>query len=689
MEVGKKRILNEFIWGNNSTQFVIPIYQRNYVWKKENVQQLMNDIENMIKYIDDSSIFHFFGSVVYIDSLHRWFFQEFSIIDWQQRLTTIFLLLHALRIIYPEADSIISETYLYNREAVVNKDDELTKYKLKPLVTDDNMYLKISKKELENLTEDEENSNIYKMFCIIKKILSWRKEKYSFEEILSAIDKFTIVWIQLWSNENPQQVFESINSTWVNLTAADLIRNFILMNKNDKEQTRVYKDYWEKIEFHHVWTDNLKEFFRFYVSIKKKDTISEREVYDLFKKEYESLCNESGEDAILQDILDYAEVYWYIKNENSPIRKIVNSDKIESCLKDFRNIDTNMPILLLMETLRLYLKGRDSDSFERKISEEDVCNTINLLTNYIVRRNLCWAETRYISWHFGMFLGRIENIFYEWTNFYESALKVIVLQQKNLWSYMPDDSMLEEAFNKNDLYHKEMTAFVLKRIESNMNNVSIDYKSLNIEHVMPQHKTEYWEKQVLEWSVYEEVLNRIWNLTLVASKDNSAMSNKDFESKKKVLEKTNHIKMNVEIMSSTEWNENKIKERGNKLLREFINIFPFPKVEDELNWIDPDTIYHYKKVQRTDSRMKIINWKFVVLEWSKLSPQITSNIESVNKYRKKHAKYINDELVTTKDIEFDTPSGAGQFVYWASSAWWDEWVDNNWNSLNDNIRKKK
>ena len=232
------------------------IYQRNYVWEKKNVIQLMNDIEKMIPFYnnDDESIFHFFGSIVYIDTLHKGSFSEWTVIDGQQRLTTIFLILQALKQIYSENEKIISKKYLLNDEDIINSNDEMDRYRLKPLVSDDNVYKLIQDGKLDKLSDDEQNSNVLKAYNIIKKELESCKTKYTFEQILGAIDKSKIVWIQLDKKEDPQQVFESINSTGVNLTAADLIRNFVLMNKDNETQTRIYEDYWSKIEFEYVGT---------------------------------------------------------------------------------------------------------------------------------------------------------------------------------------------------------------------------------------------------------------------------------------------------------------------------------------------------------------------------------------------------------------------------------------------------
>ena len=137
---------------------------------------------------------------------------------------------------------------------------------------------------------------------------------------------------------------------------------------------------------------------------------------------------------------------------------------------------------------------------------------------------------------------------------------------------MPNDKTIKDEFNKSNLYSREATAFVLKKIENNESR--IPYSQLNIEHVMPQKDTKYWLRCINEGSTYEEVVNRIGNLTLVDSKDNSSMKNTDFKNKKDILNKSNHIKMNVNILNKEVWNEEEINKRSAKLANEFIKIFP-------------------------------------------------------------------------------------------------------------------
>jgi len=579
MDVFKKKLLNEFVWWQQSVQFVIPVYQRNYVWWKENVEQLLLDIKKMIPTLDDPNKYHFCWSIVMIQSKNLWFFSQYTIIDWQQRLTTIFLILQALKKIFPEQSVVITDTYLMNKHAQqvvwlwITGD---SKFRLKPLVSDDNVYVKIANEE--ELWEEDKKSNVYKAYKIIYDELMNRKNKdfIDFSKILLAIDKLEIVLIQLSNNENPQQVFESINSTWVTLKQSDLIRNFVLMNKDDAFQTMVYEDYWKLIEFKYVKTDNLKEFFRFYISIKKTNTIPDKRVYDEFVKYYTSqLSNWIQEIEILKEILEYSKFYYYITNNSSELWNV----KIEQALVRFREIKSNMPILVLMEALKLFN--------DEKISDDDLIDTINLFTNYIMRRGICNERSNQISSHFWWMLWSIYKNFNWWDlSFYDSSVKYFY-EKRMTWAHIPTDENIKEHFLNDNEYSNWYTKLALEKIENNQNNLPI--WSLNIEHVMPQTSNDYWKSKINEWSVYDDVVNKIGNLTLVSERDNSKMSNKDFDSKKKVLQKTNHVNLNVRILREDEWNENIINKRSLELVEQFNEIYPFPNM-DKFGSVWEDTI---------------------------------------------------------------------------------------------------
>lgn len=627
MEVWKKTILNQFIWANNSTSFVIPIYQRNYVWKKENIIKLLSDIELMMDSIDDPNKFHFFWSIVYIDTIHKWSFSEWTIIDWQQRLTTVFLILQALRTAYKEDEARISKKYLINDEDIIWTNDELSRFRLKPLVTDDNVYHKIANSE--PLWWDDEKSHIYRAYKIITDKVNIRKNSKNFklDDILSAIDKLQIVWIQLDKNEDPQQVFESINSTWVSLTQSDLIRNFVLMNKEDSRQTYVYNQYWKPIEFKYVSTDKLKEFFRFYVSILEEETIDDKKVYELFKNKYlELLESWRFEDDILNDILAYAKYYKCVVFDSEEL----HSEAIENALEDYRQLQTNMPTLVFMHVLKMY--------DNRDITEEDVVKTINLLVTFVIRRNVCWYLTSWISRLFGRFLSKVLKNFSEWgLTFYESVVKEIY-ELRPTKASMPLDETTKEHFRNDNFYTFQFTRYILWKIENYENNVRIDNDNLSIEHIMPQKATEFWEKRVSDMNLYDEIVNRIWNLTIIDQPDNTKMKNNNFDSKKEVLKKTNHIKMNVEIINKSDWNENSINERSDEMYKTFIKIFPYPDISkfstnDSENlldsWIiplDSDINVTWKSIENLYYDGKT----YPILKWKNLLPILSKILYQIN-----------------------------------------------------------
>lgn len=667
MDVGKRSLLDSFIRQNNGTQFVIPIYQRNYVWDKSNAERMLNDIESMIPFIDDESKYHFFGSIVYIDTIHKGSFSEWQIIDGQQRITTIFLLLQCLKVIFPEKLAEIKNHYLENDSEVVENDtSKLERYRLKPLVADDQVYQKIAMDKLEEITEEEKQSKIYRVYDYIKRtIKSWKEEKgYDFTTIKLATNKLLIAWIQLSKNENPQQVFESINSTGVGLTPADLIRNFILMNKPDDEQTEVYNNYWKLIEFNYVKTDNLKEFCRFYISIKQGKTISEREVYELFKSEYLKMAKENGEKSVLEELLQYSKCYYYINTK-------CDDKDIEYALDEFRDIKSNMPYIIIMHAMSMYFR-------DETITKDDLINTIKLLTNFIVRRNVGGLDTKSISGQFGTYLKKILNyIDITDKSFYECAIQTIVNDTKNTSDYMPNDRELEKEFLESNLYSRGLTSYVLHRIENLNNRLAIDYKKLSVEHVMPQTRTSYWEKRIDDNSEYEDVVNRIGNLTLVEHRDNSSMSNKNFEKKKAVIAQTDHIKLNKYILDKDEWTEKIINSRGKILYKKFLDIFEYPKMENIVDnhihiYLLEEDLSQTKDLKNSTPYEMIIgeesisysNWADIYVETLAYVYEQVGYRQFINAYKNVHEQYkYTKEYVSTNDDELRMPREVADGVY--------------------------
>ena len=242
MKADAKKLLNEFIASTQGVQYVIPVYQRNYTWRKKHVNKLIQDINDLLTGKTQS---HFIGSIVYVITREVFNQREWSIVDGQQRLTTIFLLLYAIRdILEKRGDTqkakALRSQYLEN----VNAEGDY-KLRLKPLVNNDFEFKKIVDKDVDHL---DKSSLIFQNYNLLfKQVETWLKD-YSIEDIIKAVDKLYVVYIQLDKDDNAQQIFESINSTGETLKASDLIRNYILMNKIDQVQTKYFTNYWKVIE---------------------------------------------------------------------------------------------------------------------------------------------------------------------------------------------------------------------------------------------------------------------------------------------------------------------------------------------------------------------------------------------------------------------------------------------------------
>ena len=236
--------LLDFIQKSIGSQFVIPVYQRNYTWTaNKGVKQYLDDLKSVL---NGEYKNHFLGIIIYIDTAIDFSTKEFSVIDGQQRLTTTFLILYAIRYIMKENkmdDAIVAldGQFLTNPFA-----SERIKYKLKPLVADDDVYQLIINEKLENITN--KNSTVYKNFVYIYKEIKKLNKEYDLNQILTALNQLYVVCIPLSEDDNAQKIFESINATGVKLTASDLIRNYLLMEMKSDLQEKYYKEYWMQIE---------------------------------------------------------------------------------------------------------------------------------------------------------------------------------------------------------------------------------------------------------------------------------------------------------------------------------------------------------------------------------------------------------------------------------------------------------
>lgn len=550
---------------STGSQFVIPVYQRNYTWTAEkDVKQFLNDLENVVvgKYEN-----HFLGILICLENTLTFSTRELFVIDGQQRLTTTFLTIYAMKELLKENVNVVQqleEWYLTNRFC----DDKL-KYKLKPLVADDDVYRCIVDGKISQV--DNKDSNVYKNYLYVKKYLADMLSKgYTADNVLTALDKLYVVYVPISKSDNPQKIFESINATGEKLTAADLIRNFLLMNLGSEEQEKYYRDYWRKIEIN-VSNDSkeLEMFFRMYLAIKKYELVARSRVYREFVDWVEKSNIRIQE--LFEELLKYAVAYNYVIHDSL---KACN-ERLEKALVDYRKIKSELPLAIIMEFTMLY--------FDRKIDENTLGDLIYSIDSYLIRRSICDLDSQNIS---RMFPPILKKIYVECAEDFKSILDVLNREMvgKNVntsGSYMPTDQQMEDALYGASVYQRPALRIILDRLELNNNPAPVDLSKLSIEHLMPQTPTEEWLNELdTNEEIYFENLHRLGNLTLAAVKDNSVMKNLLWNFKNKVLEGTAHLKLTQEVLVKEKWNLECIEERTKNLIPRICDIYPYPNIEN-------------------------------------------------------------------------------------------------------------
>lgn len=564
--------------GSNGKQFIIPVYQRNYTWKKnDQIAKLMDDINVLLKNNESK---HFIGTIITYPTTVRGFVEN-SVVDGQQRITTIFLIVHALRKLFKdkarENEKNVSKAvpgtddffrgYLENTFFEKNELSVKYKYKLKPQVSDDDAYNYISKENFDELAKCDDSSNIKQNFYYIYDVLNgFIEEGYDYMSILSTLNRLYVVLIELDNSDNPQEIFESINSTGAKLSQSDLIRNFILMNKGNDEQEHLYDLYWKNLEYNTDHSRKLDSFFRFYLASKQFNLTGANKIYNAFKEYWKHVNGETNSEKILSDIKQSSEDFHrlYLSDEK---------DELGQVIYDFRNLhyETHAPFIL--GVFSLYHQG--------KITKDELQKTIKLTNIYFTRRILAGKETNDISRKFPSIL---KNVLDEYNtvggkNFINIIKSELVFKNLNTNAHLPTDAEIANNLKTANFYTLSKSKWLLDQLEMDESKVILDLKQLNIEHVMPQTRDYNWTEKTSDLSddEYASFVNRLGNLTIVSSIDNSTMQNKNFEEKKKVLEKSNHIKLNTEILKKTDWDISDIEERTDRMIRQFEKLFPYIK----------------------------------------------------------------------------------------------------------------
>lgn len=560
--VPSKAGLLELLRTSDGVQFVIPAYQRNYIWTaNKEVKQLLEDVKAVLT---GKRKKHFVGIIIYLEKSLSAFSRERLIIDGQQRLTTIFLTLYAIKelmIEYQKKEDaeMLEEMYLLNRFSKTNR------YKLKPLVSDDTVYQQIVNGDFDMI--ENKDSKVYLNFIYIKKSIGTFLKDFSFEDILDGLNKMYIVVIPITESDYPQKVFESINATGAKLTASDLIRNFILMPIESELQDEYYDKYWKRIELL-IANDSkkLEAFFRFFLMAKLQTMINKSFVYYTFTEWFEANVEEMRVEGVFKEILEYAESYYRIYRASSAEL----DDVLRPSVEEFRQILSDMPAPLLLEFFQLFKHG--------KISAQQLSEIIIVLNSYLMRRQLCDIDTSGISNFFPQLLKEtIADCSEDYSNIVEVFKKNLVNRNKGNSHSMPDNKIMYDRIANANMYNLRFWLMVFfRKLEQENNPAVIDFSHLSIEHLMPQTPTTEWLYTLgCDKETYERNVHRLGNLTVAAKSDNSKMGNKVWDYKNKILRSTSHIRINASILDKPQWTLQDVEDRTKLLIREMIRLYPY------------------------------------------------------------------------------------------------------------------
>ncbi|MBC8561513.1 DUF262 and DUF1524 domain-containing protein [Jutongia huaianensis] len=544
---------------NGNKQFLIPVYQRFYSWDIEQCKRLWNDIVEMQR---KGKVGHFVGSIVNIaEQAMPTGVQKYMIIDGQQRMTTLTLLLLALRdyAIKNPGDTSINARRIDNMLLKNEYENGDERYKL--LLTETDRDILINLVEEKPIAEGTRSRLIenYKFFA----------DKLADKEILPAevyesIGKLQIVNITLdRAVDDAQAIFESLNSTGKELSESDLIRNYVLMGLEPSEQIYVYEHLWRPMEQLFVYETQgtvMDAFFRHYLTMKLARIPKQGRVYEEFKL-YHLNCEFGTIRELCQDLLDYAKYYTNIvfkRNSDLDLKKLYED------IIDLR-MEVSYPFLLKIH----------HDCTDGIITSDELKEILKLCISYVLRRAICEIPTNSMNKTFATLKNYIRP------DDYLNSVKAFFVMQ-DTYKEFPDNDKFEGAFVSRDIYNMRARNYILSRLENFEKKAPIIIENYTIEHIMPQNKnlSSEWQADLgADWhEVQKKYLHTIGNLTLTAY--NSEMSDRPFREKMNMPGgfKESALRLNKYIVLLNEWNEKHIQERANMLAKKAESIWPYPSL---------------------------------------------------------------------------------------------------------------
>ena len=544
-----------------SKRFIIPVYQRNYDWKMEHCKQLYDDL---VKIIRQNRKSHFFGSIVSVQS-ESGTMEEFLIIDGQQRLTTISLLLLAIYHLLSSGKMVSRDHQLTDKilkkYLIDEYEPEEKRIKLKPIKNDQKAFGILFDQDEEYIPDSNLTINYRYFYDRIQ------HGELDIDELFDAICKLEIINISLNHEDNPQLIFESLNSTGLNLSEGDKIRNYILMGLPNDQQTKFYEKYWNRIE---SYTDyDVSSFVRDYLSIKQQSTPNMNSVYPTFKKYVED-AEVADIEPLLKDLLEYAKRYAFL------IKGGHSDERLNSCIYRLNRLSTSVTRPFLLEVIRLSESGA--------LTADELIEVFHFTESYLFRRAICDLPTNALNKIF-LLLHREIIRFDGDESHYVEKFKYALLSKRERTRF-PSDDEFAECMSTRNIYgmNPKNKLYLFERLENSETSETkdvwghLDRGEYSIEHIMPQHLTAAWIVSLGDnyEAIHTNWLHRLANLTLTAY--NSRYSNSPFAEKRDMPHgfKDSGLRINQWVGRKEQWGLPELEERDQLLKNTVIGIWPYP-----------------------------------------------------------------------------------------------------------------
>lgn len=549
------------------TQFVIPVYQRPYEWKQQQCRQLLDDILNASENPTVQS--HFVGSIVFL-RLSQTSTNIYSIIDGQQRLTSVILLLAALRKCAMERgeQDLAQEIYeSYLTDKLISRGSN--SIKLRPV-----------KKDQEPLRSVIEGgtwsgySHITENFAYFYE----RIGELSLETVKNGIEKLAFVEVGLKEGEDdPQRIFQSLNSTGLDLNQGDLLRNYILMDLQPSEQERLYERYWEPIERYTTEQRSnerkVPDFLRAFLTLHLREIPPERLVFETFKKHY---SDKAKTEETLALLLEYADCYDALINPQN-----ITDTRVSEHLKFMQNLSMTVTYPFLLAVC--------SDWKRDSISSAEFVAVLECIQSFVWRRFVCGVATNALN---KIFMTLYKDI--KPTDYLASLERSIVRRKGS--QRFPDDDEFTRELSVRDMYNitTKNRLYFFERLENYGEAFPLkleDNPEVSVEHIFPQKPAAAWKKELTgeEFEEMQTRINTVANLTLSPLAANIALSNHSFAEKRDMEKdgyKASNLRINKQLANFAVWNPVSLKEREKEVLKRCLEVWRYPSRQYE----EPDTL---------------------------------------------------------------------------------------------------